>query len=279
MAASAFYAYWGNHNINPHPHLHDKFEIYISLNNKADFFLQETRYPLEIGRVFLIRPFAIHHGFSAKGEETCRYCVQFSRETLQKFSTESTNLVQLFENAPATFLLNHRELAELCALTEDLLQPEEKAFGSDLAQSIVFARFLLFFSRLLHKAGPARKKTPTEDDRTVSQVLQYIYKQYRSEISLDDLADALHFSKSRLCKIFKDRTGFTIGGYLTMYRLQTACSLLEKGGRVKDVGEAVGFQTYTHFIRTFTGKLGISPKKFMLEHRQPAPDAKNSGES
>lgn len=64
MTHCLYYAYWGDHNVNPRPHLHDQLEIYISLNNIGDFFLQEKKYPLQVGSLFLIHPFEIHHGFA-----------------------------------------------------------------------------------------------------------------------------------------------------------------------------------------------------------------------
>ena len=42
-------------------------------------------------------------------------------------------------------------------------------------------------------------------------------------------------------------------------------SKFQKGHRVNEVGKAVGFKTYTHFIRTFTNKYGHSPTKFVKE--------------
>ena len=260
-------AYWGTHNINPHPHLHDKFEIYLSMNNHGDFFLQETRYSLKIGQLFLIRPFQIHHGFSATGEETSRYVVQFAPEMLQFFSTPSTDLVTLFQKAPQTLCLNHQELFSICHLWEGLLPVAAKVFGKDLQQNILFAELLLRLSRIFHKAGPALQKEPAPADQIMMQILQYIHENYARELSLEEISKALYLSRSRLCKLFKEHTGFTIGNYITIYRLQLACSLLEKGVRVKDVGEAVGFQTYSHFIRTFTEKLGESPKKFSQHHQ------------
>lgn len=260
-------AYWGTHNVNPHPHLHDKFEIYLSMNNHGDFFLQETRYPLKIGKLFLIQPFQIHHGFSAAGEETSRYVIQFTPEMLHLFSTPTTDLLTLFQKAPNTLQLDHQELGPICHLWEGLLPSRASAFGKDLQQNILFAELLLRLSRILHKAGPAQIKEPTPADQIMAQILQYIHQNYTRDLSLDEIAKALYLSRSRLCKLFKEHTGFTIGNYITIYRLQLACSLLEKGIKVRDVGEAVGFQTYSHFIRTFTEKLGESPKKFSQHHQ------------
>lgn len=262
-----YIAYWGSHNVNPHPHLHDKFEIYLSMNNHGDFFLQETRYPLKIGQLFLIQPFQIHHGFSATGEETSRYVVQFTPEMLRLLSTPSTDLVDLFQKAPKTLQLNHQELGSICHLWEGLLPTHTKIFGMEFQQNILFAELLLRLSRIFHKAGPAPQKETSPADQLMTQILQYIHENYTRELSLDEIAKSLYLSRSRLCKLFKEHTGFTIGNYITIYRLQMACSLLEKGIKVKEVGEAVGFQTYSHFIRTFREKLGESPKKFSQHHQ------------
>ena len=144
---------------------------------------------------------------------------------------------------------------------EGLLQPAPNRFAQDIQQNLLLFQFILILARILHTREPARQPGSGEYNGLVQQILQYIHGHYREELSAH-----LYVSKSRLCKVFREHTGFTIGNYLTMYRLQTACSLLEKGEKVKEVGKAVGFRTYTHFIRTFTSKLGQPPKKFIREH-------------
>lgn len=266
MTHCLYYAYWGDHNVNPRPHLHDQLEIYISLNNIGDFYLQEQKYPLNVGSLFLIHPFEIHHGFCGANETTSRYAIRFPLSVLERLSTEETDLKSLFQAAPQTIQLTHQELAQISGLMESLLQPAPDAYGQDIQQNLLLFHFVLAIARILQARGPARQPGSGEYNSLVQQILQYIHSHYREEISLEDLSAHLYVSKSRLCKVFREHTGFTIGSYLTMYRLQMACSLLEKGGKVKEVGKAVGFQTYTHFIRTFTSKLGQSPKKFIRDH-------------
>ena len=266
MSHCIYYAYWGDHNVNPHPHLHDQLEIYISLNNIGDFFLQEKRYPLSVGSLFLIRPFEIHHGLCGTNEMTNRYAIRFPLEILKQLSTSNTDLESLFQTAPHSIQLTHQELAQISGLMEILLQASPDTFGQDIQQNLLLFQFILVLARILHARGPVRHPVSEEHNSLVQQILQYIHGHYREEISLEDLSGHLYVSKSRLCKVFREHTGFTIGNYLTMYRLQTACSLLEKGEKVKEVGKAVGFRTYTHFIRTFTCKLGQSPKKFIKAH-------------
>lgn len=266
MTHCLYYTYWGDHNVNPRPHLHDQLEIYISLNNIGDFFLQEKKYPLQVGSLFLIHPFEIHHGFCGANETTNRYAIRFPLGILKQLSTADTDLETLFRTAPQSIQLTHQELAQVSGLMEGLLQPAPNRFAQDIQQNLLLFQFILILARILHTREPARQPGSGEYNGLVQQILQYIHGHYREEISLEELSAHLYVSKSRLCKVFREHTGFTIGNYLTMYRLQTACSLLEKGEKVKEVGKAVGFRTYTHFIRTFTSKLGQPPKKFIREH-------------
>jgi hypothetical protein len=52
--ALRYYAYQGFHDINPIPHLHNEFEIYISLNHKGKFFFRMWNIPLKLGVYLLL---------------------------------------------------------------------------------------------------------------------------------------------------------------------------------------------------------------------------------
>ncbi|WP_416181313.1 helix-turn-helix domain-containing protein [Acidaminococcus timonensis] len=170
----------------------------------------------------------------------------------------------MIETAPRNILLTPEELEKVKQLMPALLRTPLQ-WGMDIANNIKLDELLLTIGLIL-RAHPMEKRTVTTPaHQLVENVIQYIYAHYQEDIAIQDLCKHLYVSRTSLCKIFKDHTGFTINHYLTMYRLQVACSLLQKGQRVNEVGKAVGFKTYTHFIRTFTNKLGHSPTKFVKE--------------
>ena len=79
---------------------------------------------------------------------------------------------------------------------------------------------------------------------------------------LDQIAAEFYISKYYLSHCFKAATGFSVGQYLINTRILEARRMLQDGGRVAQVGEAVGFHSSEHFIRTFTKLTGISPKQY-----------------
>lgn len=265
MTSLHYYAYQGTHDINPMPHLHDQLEIYIALNSVGKFFLRERQYPLQVGTLFIIDPFEIHHCFDDPKQETTRYVIRFPREEIETLSTQETDLTVLFAQAPHHLLMSQRELAGLSILMENLLTPV-KTWGQDIALNIKLKNFILEVGKILHDHSLPAETEKLPQNNLVDKIIQYIYSHYQEEITLDELSSHLYLSRSRMCKIFKDNTGFSINSYLTMYRLQVACVLLQQGQRVNTVSKTVGFKSYAHFIRTFTSKLGKSPTKFVREH-------------
>ena len=75
-------------------------------------------------------------------------------------------------------------------------------------------------------------------------------------------------SKHYLCHVFKKGTGFSVMEYVIQLRIITAQRLLRQGANVQEASERSGFQTYSHFIRTFNTYVGISPKKYAKLYRQ-----------
>ena len=96
----------------------------------------------------------------------------------------------------------------------------------------------------------------------IDQVLSYLQEHLSEKMTLDIIANNFYISKYHLSHCFKLTTGFSIMEYLISIRILKARQLLREGMRVQDVGEAVGFQSNEHFIRTFTSLTGTSPKKY-----------------
>lgn len=269
MAAFPYYAYYGTIIIYTVPQLHDEMEIYISMNHNGNFLVQDTRYPLETGSLVLIHPFEIHYVFSSIKDHTERYDLRFPIKILERLSTLQSNLLNVFKTAPRHIVLSRPDLMKLCGMMEELIAPVGSAFGEDIQKTILLENFLLTLASILRHHHEEKSALQDLPDHTVIDTITYISAHYLESIHLDDIAAHLYVSKSRLCKIFKDHTGISIGDYMTMLRLQKACVLLKENTMmVRDVAAAVGFKSYPHFIRTFTNKIGMSPKKFVRESKK-----------
>lgn len=106
------------------------------------------------------------------------------------------------------------------------------------------------------------EKSILEEDTVTEKVNRYIREHYREDISRNEIAAELFMAPEYLSKLYKKQTGKGLKDVLNEYRIQEAEILLEKGMRVSDVAENVGFDSFTYFSTMFKKYTGISPNKY-----------------
>lgn len=112
------------------------------------------------------------------------------------------------------------------------------------------------------------QKTIKKVDARIEEVLHLLSQQMRQPIRIEDLAQTVGLSPSRLSHLFKASTGYSIIDTLNRMRIQQAVLMLEHSGRsASEVCYDVGFQNYNHFTNQFRKWYGMNPSAFMKERR------------
>lgn len=97
----------------------------------------------------------------------------------------------------------------------------------------------------------------------VQKAADYIKLNYSEKISIKEMAEQLYLSPNYLSELFKKHTGKTISEYLTDYRLEKACQLLDHAEyRVGDVSGMVGIHDGRYFSNMFKKKYGMTPTEY-----------------
>lgn len=243
---------------NPNSHIHEELEILISLNSEGKFFVREHGYPLRFGMVFILPPFEIHRCFCNGNQNYDRYIIHFKRELLKKMSTNHTDLLELFGSCPLVCQASDDILAKMMSDLAALVKEQGTEFGDDIARNLQFQNFLLTVARFF-KSVERGPHLALENEGRVGEILSYIHVNYMHQLTLDTITKELFISRSQLSQVFKNETGFSVGDYIIMYRIKRACSLLQGGMSVQDVGATVGFQSTANFIRIFK-KEWVAPR-------------------
>jgi len=95
------------------------------------------------------------------------------------------------------------------------------------------------------------------------KALQFISVNFRSQLSLAQVAEKSGMSVSSFVRFFKKKTGMTFVDYLNSLRIFEACKLLRDPGQsVLQISMRCGFNNQSHFNRVFKKSVGVSPGKF-----------------
>jgi len=96
----------------------------------------------------------------------------------------------------------------------------------------------------------------------------YLTENYRSRISLKQVAERFFITPCHLSRSFKKATGFSFIEYVNSIRVKEAQKLLKKtNSSVMRIAELTGFDSQTHFGRVFKNLTGMSPLQYRKRSR------------
>lgn len=260
------------------PHFHESVEFLLPLSHGGQMFVENQVYDLVPAAMFILPDATLHKtlgsGNGAEGGGRYeRYVLHVPVSTLNALSTPKTDLYQrVVESSRMVELGENYEtlLSLLRRLDRSQEEAADGAFGADIRQMNLLGEFLVeALSAAPRTAGAVAMKAeqrvmPASREGTlrIDQVLSFLQEHMAEKLTLDQIAAEFYISKYYLSHCFKAATGFSVGQYLINTRILEARRMLQDGGRVAQVGEAVGFHSNEHFIRTFTKLTGISPKQY-----------------
>ena len=125
---------------------------------------------------------------------------------------------------------------------------------NELADGILRCREALMQSR------------PGADDpegSIVSQIDQYIETHYAEDISLQSIADRLHYSMGYVSSLYREATGSSIVKTVTRRRIEEAGRLLKHTTLTSaEISQKVGFSSPSYFGQVFRAATGETPNEY-----------------
>lgn len=99
--------------------------------------------------------------------------------------------------------------------------------------------------------------------QVVQKAGDYIRKNFRNKITVEDIAKAVYLSPCHLSKVFKQELGCTIVEFLTKVRIEEAKKLLRNPKfNVVQVADELGFKDPGYFTKVFKRSEGITPSQY-----------------
>ncbi|WP_186452480.1 AraC family transcriptional regulator [Chitinophaga polysaccharea] len=110
-------------------------------------------------------------------------------------------------------------------------------------------------------------KTAAQEQR-ITQVFDYLYRNFRNAISLEEVAAVIHMTASGFCRYLKKTTDSTFVEILKDIRISHAAKLLLTGNHnISEVCYRSGYNNLSNFYQHFKEVKGLPPNKFLKQYR------------
>lgn len=257
-------------------HWHPEMQFFVVRDNPVEVFVEDRRIVLRKGEGMWINSNRMH---MIKCLEGMHSAMLWTVLMLPEFISQKTSPIYKkyiqpwIEDAELSYVLFlesiawHEEAVELLVLAFELL--EKRAFGYEMSVHNCISR--LWLTMLEHqKEVPKQVISATElhSQTRLKTMASYIHKNYAQHITLIQIADSAHVSKSECIRCFKKNLDVTPIQYLTEYRLEAAEKiLLSSDDMINTIAARCGFEDFSYFARLFKERYGSTPSKYRKEHR------------
>ena len=135
--------------------------------------------------------------------------------------------------------------------------------------------FLQLIDRLMHATDYRLLSSPDyvnsyseNDQQRMERLFQFIFANFRRDISLDEIASLANMNEFSFCRYFKSRTQKSFTQFVNDLRIGHACKLMqERYNPIETVAYESGFNNITHFNRQFKRIKGVTPRDYRKQLR------------
>ena len=242
------------------PHSHDAYMImYVQETKGGDNLIDFRRYPMQAGRVFLLRPGQAHqrHAQQEKG-----VLVSFSERFLQETGMRAHDAFVIFSSVyqhpyldlPEKLKHVFEELVNLMLLELQEAQP-------DMA---ILSRYLYVMLQYLLRECQVQisKLTPARYSERLFRLSSLIEEHYRAHRSVGFYAEALGITAKHLNSLCRQYLQTTVADMQHARLIVESKRLLFFSSlSVKEIAYQLGFEDASYFVRFFRRITGLTPSQ------------------
>ncbi len=253
-------------------HRHEHYEVFYM--KKGNRVLYQNGIPYKLGpeHICIIPPNYQHMTTSLFGHLQELIFIGFSKNFFDGFIPGKTT-AELFSNVDVIVHVRKGEenivLSILNRINEIYNQQKSDEFTKAKAQSAIFD--LIFnYSNYQEKENSEIYDEEGNINLKVKYMMMagYIKKHLSEKITLDLLEDKFGINKFEISRNFKEHCGSFFSDYLNTVRIDYAQSLLANtNANVETVSLSCGFESLSHFSKTFKKYTSMSPKQFSTYHK------------
>jgi AraC-like DNA-binding protein len=259
------------HDDRDRMHWHDHLEIAAVLEGRGVFLFGKRALPAELGDIFFINNSQPHVALADPGTSLRLLLVLFRPELIAGAGCRELDVGYLapfrFDERAASPRIRGKSAlaAEVLPALHELQAAWQRHDPAE--RHLVDATLRRALALVNRQRGPhsnaAAIRAAADRREQIRPVLAYVDGHCHETITLDDVAEVVHVSPSRVRHVFKDVTGVSFKEYLTQVRVAEAKRLLlGTDDSVAEVARLVSYTNLHQFYKVFHRSCAMSPGEY-----------------
>lgn len=253
-------------SFNTDVHNHNDWELLYVDRGEVSCFIDGECIYLKQGELMVHSPHKIHRTVCNGKKSASIFNVHFisNSQALDYFNDKAFTV-----SAKTAEAL--KKLIDECNLTYRVSEHpmdfrEDAPFGGEQMSLLLLEEFLILLireSQCLKNSTCNTSLNQANNMPQIDEICNYLKSNVYGKITLTDISEKFHFSKSFLCEQFKNSKGISpISYYLDLKLIEAKRLLREDDITITEISEKLSFESPEYFSRYFKKRIGHSPRDF-----------------
>ena len=241
-------------------HSHNFYEILFCTQGKVQYLLGTTRCFIENGDFMVIPPGISHCRLFHARKPYVRYGMWVNASRMREFEQEFSGF---------SFPKEESHVVHIQGVLWDELEGyfsrgwQATREQGPLWEAEAYGQAVMLLIKMCQALGePSGTMVSEREPDLLDNLLAYVESNLANKITLLDTAHRFFVSESHITHLFQKKMRSSFYRYVTQRRLIAAKNRIERGQALEQVGEEVGFASYSNFYRAFVKEYGISPSRY-----------------
>ena len=245
-------------------HWHNELEFVYIESGQVSFDVGEAHLKLDAGDGIMVNSKALHRIRTRQEAVIPNFLIQpdliapkdslIYEKYVAPVLSSSCEYVIFRENVPWQ--------KEFLSIMKKIIALQETEKNREMAILLCIQQFWLLLLENMKFDQPENAVSLTSKIR-VQLMMQYVHDHYPENITLEDIANEAHVSKSTARQLFQENLQTSPVNYLISYRLRRASLLLANTEeKITSISMETGFNNVDHFCRSFKKTYDMTPTEY-----------------
>lgn len=263
-------------------HWHEEVEFTIVKAGQITLKLSNKSFLLNPGEGFFINQNRLHSFRAVAAEDCIVEAFKFHPSVVFGYGNASLSvkyLTPLLSSGLLHCLIFSQDDAETREIYEVVKEAfslcEEKKYGYELLVKSALCRLwnlMLPYAETISNAVSHFSAQAVNDSARVKQAILFIEENHAEPLTLEEIADSIHLSKSECCRCFQRCLGITPFEYLMKFRIFESTRKINRGDEVAKsisaLASSVGFNSASYYNKLFKKYVNCTPSEYKKNMRK-----------